>query len=173
MIPDERATRKEGTTMATTRFDAVTSSFAQTHSRRGAFRLLGLAALSASGLAVLNHEEGQAKKKRKKKSGKPASSGSTGSTTNAPSQPADMCPVSAKTNAPVCGNDPDGECSCHRAVEGNNFCSGQLNTCAGLRACSSTADCRESVGFHFVCQAADGGACGQVCVPECENRYPS
>ena len=83
-----------------------------------------------------------------------------------------MCPVSAKTNAPVCGTDPDGECSCHRAIEGNNFCSGQLNTCAGLRACTSTADCRESVGFHFVCQAADGGACGQVCVPECENRYP-
>jgi hypothetical protein len=160
--------------MATTRFDAVTSSLAQTHSRRGALRLLGLAALGASGLAVLKTEEGQAKKKRKKKGGKSATagSGSTGSTTNTPSRPADTCPVSAKTNAPVCGTDPDGECSCHRAIEGNNFCSGQLSTCAGLRACSSTAECRESVGFHFVCQAADGGACGQVCVPECENRYP-
>jgi hypothetical protein len=162
--------------MATTRFDAVTSSVAQTHSRRGALRLLGLAALSASGLAVLGHEETAAKKKRKKKGSTKGSSGSgsgsAGSTPSAPSQPADMCPVSAKTNAPVCGNDPDGECSCHRAIEGNNFCSGQLSTCAGLRACSSTADCRESVGFHFICQAADGGACGQVCVPECENRYP-
>ena len=161
--------------MERTRFDAVTSSFAQTHSRRDAFRLLGLAALSASGLAVLNHEEGQAKKKRKKNGGKTGTSsgsGSTGSTPTIPTRPADMCPVAAKTNAPVCGNDPDGECSCHRAIEGNNFCSGQLSTCAGLRACTSTADCRESVGFHFVCQAADGGACGQVCVPACENRYP-
>jgi len=158
--------------MERTRFDALTSNLSQTHSRRGALRLLGLAALGASGLAVLKTEDGQAKKKRKKKGSKTGSSGSTGSTTTTPSRPADMCPVAAKTNAPVCGNDPDGECSCHRAVEGNNFCSGQLNTCAGLRACSSTAECRDSVGFHFVCQAADGGACGQVCVPECENRYP-
>ena len=74
--------------MATTRFDAVTSSLAQTHSRRGALRLLGLAALSASGLAVLSHEEGQAKKKRKKKGSTKGSSGSgsgsAGSTTSTP-----------------------------------------------------------------------------------------
>ena len=150
--------------MATTRFDAITNSLAETHSRRGALRLLGLAALGASGLAVLGAEEGEAKKKRKK--------GKKSNTSSTPSRPADMCPVAARTNAPVCGMDPDGECSCHRAVEGNNFCGGQINTCAGLRACTSTADCRESVGFHFVCQAADGGACGQVCVPECENRDP-
>jgi hypothetical protein len=153
-------------TMETARFDELTSSFAQTHTRRGALRLLGLAAASAGSLTLLGSMDGEAKRKRKKKGGKKSSTGST------TSRPADMCPVAAKTNAPVCGTDPDGDCHCHLAVEGNNFCGGQINTCAGLRACTSTADCRESVGFHFVCQAAEGGACGQVCVPACENRNP-
>lgn len=135
-----------------------------------------MAALGTSGLAVLGHEDGQAKKKRKKKGSTKGGAGnestSGGSTSGGSTVPQDMCPVAANTNAPVCGNDPDGECSCHRVVECNTFCSGQLSTCAKLRACTNTADCRESVGFHFVCQASDGGACGQVCVPECENRYP-
>jgi hypothetical protein len=172
--------------METTRFDAITSTFAQRHGRRGALRLLGLAAFGAGSLTLLGHESGQSRNKKKggRKGGKgkgrpssgtpstPGSGGGTPSTPSTPSRPADMCPVSAKVNAPVCGTDPDGECHCHRAAEGNNFCGGQVNTCAGLRSCTSTADCRESVGFHFVCQAADGGACGQVCVPACENRDP-
>ena len=158
--------------MATTRFDALASSFAQTHTRRGALRLLGLAALGAGSATLLGSADGQART-RKKKGGKKHNTGSAGSTTSrTPTRPADMCPVAAKTNAPVCGMDPDGACDCHLAVEGNNFCGGQVNTCAGLRACTSTAYCRESVGFHFVCQAAEGGACGQVCVPVCENRDP-
>ena len=166
----------------TTRFDSITSSFAAQSSRRGALRSLAAMALGAGGLTVLRHDAGQAKKKGKKKGGKgkgdtsstipstpsTPSSGSTGG----PSIPQNQCPVSAKTNAPICGSDPDGACDCHLAVEGNNFCGGFLTTCAGLRSCTSTADCRESVGFHFVCQAADGGGCGQVCVPACENRYP-
>ena len=153
--------------MKTTRFDRITSSFAQSHDRRGALRLLATAALGAGGLTLLGHDAGQARKKGKKKGGK-----GKGSTSSTPSMPADQCPVSAKTNAPVCGSDPDGACDCHRSTEGNNFCGGFLTTCAGLRPCTSTVDCRESVGFHFVCQAADGGGCGQVCVPACENRYP-
>jgi hypothetical protein len=156
--------------METARFDELASSFAQTHSRRGALRLLGLAAVGAGSLTLLGAADGEARKRRGKKGGKKGNKGNTPDLT--PSRPADMCPVAAKTMAPVCGNDPDGECHCHLAVEGNNFCGGQITTCAGLRACSSTADCRESVGFHFVCQAAEGGACGQVCVPVCENRYP-
>ena len=84
-----------------------------------------------------------------------------------------MCPVSAKYNAPQCGTEPGGGiCDCHRTTEGNNFCGGMIESCASLRPCTSTQDCRDSVGFHFYCQAADGGACGQVCVPECANTYP-
>jgi hypothetical protein len=84
-----------------------------------------------------------------------------------------MCPVSAKVNAPICGSEPGGgTCDCHRTTEGNNFCGGMVDSCASLRPCTSTQDCRDSVGFHFYCQAADGGACGQVCVPECANTNP-
>jgi hypothetical protein len=158
-----------------TRFDELASSLAQTQSRRGALRLLGLAAVGAGSLTLLGSADGEArsKKRGKKKGGKKGNKGNTGNTPDrTPSRPADMCPVAAKTMAPVCGNDPDGECHCHLAVEGNNFCGGQVNSCSQLRACTSTADCRESVGFHFVCQAAEGGACGQVCVPVCENRDP-
>ena len=167
--------------MDTTRFDAITSTFAARSTRRGALCSLAAMALGAGGLTVLAHDAGHAKKKGKKKGGKgkgnttssaPSTPQSGGGTPSTPSTPADMCPVAAKVNAPVCGMDPDGGCHCHRAAEGNNFCGGQVNTCAGLRSCTSTADCRESVGFHFVCQAADGGACGQVCVPACENRNP-
>ena len=175
--------------MDTTRFDAITSSLAAastgTRARRGALRLLAAATLGAGGITLLGSRDGQARKKKgnKKKGGKgpggsstPSSpsggSGSGSGSPTTPSVPRDMCPVSAQYNAPVCGTDPDGECHCHRATEGHNFCGGQVNTCAGLRACTSTADCRESVGFHFVCQAATGGACGQVCVPACENRFP-
>ncbi len=56
--------------METTRFDQIASSFAQTHSRRGAFRLLAASATGASGLTVFGHDESQAKKRRKKKGGK-------------------------------------------------------------------------------------------------------
>lgn len=73
----------------------------------------------------------------------------------------------------MCGSEPGGgTCDCHRATEGNNFCGGMVDSCASLRPCTSTQDCRDSVGFHFFCQAADGGACGQVCVPECANTNP-
>jgi hypothetical protein len=58
------------TTTETTRFDALASSFAQTRSRRGTLRLLGLAAPGASSLSLLGHGDSQAKKQRKKKGGK-------------------------------------------------------------------------------------------------------
>jgi hypothetical protein len=180
--------------METSRFDTITSTVAQTGSRRGALRLLATAALGAGGLTLLGRTGTAAKKKSKGKGkgtgngtgkgngthggGSTGSGSSTpsapggGSGSSTPSIPQHQCPVAAKTNAPLCGNDPDGACDCHLAVEGNNFCGGFLTSCAGLRSCTSTQDCRESVGFHFVCQAAQGGGCGQVCVPACENRYP-
>jgi hypothetical protein len=177
------------------RLDHIASTFAQRSTRRGALRFLAAAAFGATGLTLLGANNTAAKSKNKKKgkrkgsnTGSGSSGGSTGGntggtgggagggTTGSPAGgttvPKDQCPVSAKTNAPICGNDPDGACDCHRSTEGNNFCGGHIATCASLRPCTSTQDCRDSVGFHFVCQAADGGACGQVCVPECENRNP-
>lgn len=172
--------------MATTRFDTLTSSLTQTHSRRGAFRLLGLAALGASGLAALGTEDGAAKKKRKKK-GKPSTT-STGSGSRR-----DRCggPVGICNADPTpCGTTADGQvCGCERAVEGNNVCvnSGADNVCAQAVECTSSdgpeaTSCRSQVGFHFVCQEAKrsgsqfcgcgfGTSTGRVCVPECDNAY--
>jgi hypothetical protein len=150
--------------MDTERFDRLSSTFAGTRSRRSALRLLAAAALGAGGLTFLGNADTEAKKRRKKKS-----AGHSGGHDGGRSIPRDQCPVSAKTNAPVCGWDPDGDCDCHRAIEGNNFCGGYLTTCTGLQPCTSTQDCRDTVGFHFVCQDANGGGCGQVCVPEVQN----
>jgi hypothetical protein len=154
--------------MDTQRFDRLTSTLVETRTRRGTLRLLAAAALGAGGLTVLGRGESEARKRRKSKKNGSGGSGGSGQR----STPRDQCPVSAKTNAPVCGMDPDGECDCHRAIEGNNFCGGFITSCEALHPCASTQDCRETVGFHFVCQAADGGGCGQVCVPECGNTTP-
>jgi hypothetical protein len=173
--------------MDTTRFDQFTFALASSSTRRQALRSLAGMATAAVVATALGVESGEARRKGKGKGhghghghGNGGSGGSGGSgggggggTTPPVSPPRDMCPVSAKVNAPICGSEPGGlTCDCHRATEGNNFCGGQVDTCASLRSCTSTQDCRESVGFHFFCQAADGGACGQVCVPECANTNP-
>jgi len=172
--------------MATTRFDTLTSSLTQTHSRRGAFRLLGLAALGASGLAALGTEDGAAKKKRKKGKKNP-----TGTTSTTSGSRRDRCggPVGICNADPTpCGTTADGQvCGCERAVEGNNVCvnSGADNVCAQAVECTSSdgpeaTSCRSQVGFHFVCQEAKrsgsqfcgcgfGTSTGRVCVPECDN----
>jgi hypothetical protein len=53
--------------MESTRFDQITSTFAQTRTRRSALGLLGMAALGASGLELLVADEGEARRRRKKK----------------------------------------------------------------------------------------------------------
>ena len=177
------------------RFDAITSTFAETHSRRGALRLLGLAALGASGLSLLGQQEGEAKKKRRgkrKKGGSRQSGGSSGGTVSGSRQ--DRCggPVGICNADPTpCGTTADGKiCGCERAVEGNNVCvnSGADNVCDTAVECTSTdgpeaTSCRNQVGFHFFCQEAKrsgnqfcgcgfGTATGRVCVPECDNTSP-
>ena len=102
----------------------------------------------------------------------------------APDVRPDVCVELAVCNAPYvgCGTTAGGvgDCSCERAVEGNRVCINALETCDGLVACTSTdgpeaTSCRNSVGFHFLCQQAKTDAqgrpcgCGQVCVPECDN----
>jgi hypothetical protein len=177
--------------MDSKRFDAITGSFADTHSRRGALRLLGLAALGASGLAVLGHEDGQAKKKKRKKKGSRRNSGSTGTLSGSRQ---DRCggPVGICNADPTpCGTTAEGKiCGCERSVEGNNVCvnSGADNVCKSAVECTSTdgpeaTSCRSQVGFHFYCQEAKrsgnqfcgcgfGTATGRVCVPECDNTSP-
>lgn len=150
--------------MDTERFDRLTSTFAETRTRRGALRILAAAVAGAGGLTFLSKSGASARTRRKKKSS--VHGGGHGGDRGIPR---DQCPVSAKTNAPVCGWEPGGDCDCHLAIEGNNFCGGYLTTCTSLQSCNSTQDCRETVGFHYVCQAANGGGCGQVCVPVCEN----
>jgi hypothetical protein len=83
---------------------------------------------------------------------------------------ADACPISAGCPSPVCGTEPGGgDCACKPTIEGNNACTGFISTCAGLPACTSTAQCVRDRGPRFVCQAATPGCgCGQVCVPLCE-----
>lgn len=53
--------------METQRFDAITSTLAQTQQRRSVFRLFGAAVLSASGVGILLSDEGEARRRRKKK----------------------------------------------------------------------------------------------------------
>lgn len=48
-------------------FDGITSTFAQTNSRRGAIRMLGAAVLSIGGVGLLGLQESDAKRKGKKK----------------------------------------------------------------------------------------------------------
>jgi hypothetical protein len=166
--------------MDTTRFDQFTFALASSGTRRQALRSFAGIATAAVAATALGVENGEAKRKKKGKGkgkgkghGGNGGGGNGGGTQPPVSRPPDMCPVSAKVNAPICGSEPGGgTCDCHRTTEGNNFCGGMVDTCASLRPCTSTQDCRDSVGFHFYCQAADGGACGQVCVPECANTNP-
>lgn len=176
--------------MDLTRFDQFAAAFVASSTRRQAVRALAGIASAAAVAGALGAEPGDARRKGKGKgkgkgNGKGGGTGTGGSggsgsgggggggDASTPTVPPDMCPVSAKTNAPICGSEPGGlTCDCHRATEGNNFCGGFIETCAGLKPCASTQDCRNTVGFHYFCQAADGGGCGQVCVPECANTNP-
>lgn len=172
--------------MDTTRFDQFTFALASSGTRRQALRSLAGIATAAVAATAFGAESGEARRKghgkgkgkgKGKGNGKGGGGnggGNGGGGTNPPApRPPDMCPVSAQYGAPACGTEPGGIiCDCHLAVEGNNFCGGQVDSCASLQPCSSTQDCRDSVGFHYVCQAQKGGACGQVCVPVCENTNP-
>ena len=137
--------------MDTERFDRMTVALTDTRSRRGVLRLLTGSAL-AGGLAVLGGSAAEAKRKKK--------------------MPRDMCPVSRPApNAPRCGGAIPGEdCTCNKAVEGNNVCIAFIESCSvgGEFTCTSTRQCVRERGFHFVCQAAGAGSCGQVCLPTCD-----
>jgi hypothetical protein len=90
------------------------------------------------------------------------------------------------TPPPACGTTAPGDldCSCEVAVENNRVCINFIESCDGLQACTSTdgdeaTSCKSLVGNHFFCQKAKTDAqgrpcgCGQVCVPECDNPFPT
>ena len=83
-----------------------------------------------------------------------------------------------------CGTSATGEtCGCEQTVEGNNVCVDGANPCPNVVECTSSQDCRDTLGFHFYCQEAKrsqqfpgqfcgcgfGTATGRVCVAECDN----
>lgn len=156
--------------MDSARFDRIVTSFAETRTRRQVFRFLGVAALGAAGFASFAGNEADARKKCPKgKKGKKCRKHQGTSTLP------DRCPVSAPApNSPTCGMSAEGEaCTCTRATEGNNICVNFIDqSCDTLRSCTNTKECRDTVGFHFFCQAAGTGSCGQRCVPECDNTSP-
>ena len=92
-----------------------------------------------------------------------------------------------------CGTSATGEtCGCEQTVEGNNVCVDGANPCPNVVECTSSQDCRDTLGFHFYCQEAKlsqqfpgqfcgcgfGTGTGRVCVAECDNtdvvfRHPT
>ena len=96
---------------------------------------------------------------------------------------ANQCPTAFTCTCPFGGPDPasncgtqagGGICTCHRSTEGNTVC---LNPTATAQACTSSQQCRNTVGFGFFCKAVprcatNGVACGpdaQRCYPRCDN----
>ena len=161
--------------METTRFDQITSTLAETSTRRGAQRFLVAAAFGAGSMVLLGADESEARRRR------------SGSRADRCSGPVGIC----NADPTPCGRTATGEiCGCERSVEGNNVCvnSGDGNVCAQAVECTSTdgpeaTSCRSQVGFHFYCQeakSANGKFCGcgfgtttgRVCVPECDNTNP-
>ncbi len=63
---------------------------------------------------------------------------------------------------------PHDYCSCHKSVEGENFCSNS-STCQELVHCSTSDDCEAffGSGSRYRCIAPDGCCGGHVCAPPC------
>lgn len=93
----------------------------------------------------------------------------------------DRCPTVTVCNDPngvSCGTTAGIEqnpCTCGRTVEGNTACINFIEKCEDFPPCESTQECRDTVGFHFFCQAPKTDAqgrpcgCGRRCLPECDN----
>jgi hypothetical protein len=98
------------------------------------------------------------------------------------------CPDPFGGPAPVCGKvaGDNGDCGCIKTTEGNNVCVNQTDghgdfiDASTLHTCSSSQQCRDTVGFHFYCAAVtrspSGKLCGSDvprCWPECDNPTPA
>jgi hypothetical protein len=104
--------------MDSQRFDAITSTLGQTPTRRGMVRLLGLAALSATGLGLLVADDSSARR-RKKRGGK-------GSARCLKS--GDLC----ETDGQCCGTDLICEVPTNASNSDTRCCGAQGATCGGV-----------------------------------------
>jgi hypothetical protein len=104
--------------MHSQRFDAITSTVGQTPTRRGLVRLLGLAALSASGLGLLVADDSRARR-RKKRGGK-------GNTRCLKS--GDLC----ETDGQCCGDNQICEVPTNASNSDTRCCGAQGATCGGV-----------------------------------------
>lgn len=160
--------REKGPNMDGQQFDRF-AQLVTTQTRRRALGLFAAAIAGATAPVLADTDVAAKKKRRKRKKKRGGGSGS----------PQDQCPAPGVCNAdpPVCGSGADGKpCGCDRTTEGNNACIAFVESCESFAPCTSTQDCRDSVGFHFFCQAnKTNGAgvpcgCGGRCLPECDNR---
>ena|SRR5215208_2062365 len=131
--------------MATTRFDKITSSLAQTQTRRGVLRLLATAALGAGGLTALGHDASQAKKKgkRKKKTKVTPNTRATGQSCATRNDCASaLCPSGTCQTCAIdadCGSDAFGGCFCDQpAAGGPRVCSSNRVPSGGAGVSSCT-----------------------------------
>jgi hypothetical protein len=185
--------------MNPSRFDsfarALTEANGQSPSRRSLLYLFGGGLVAAGLTPVL---EAEAKKHKKHKKHKHRGGGGGGGGTCDPACGFNtVCKngacVAAENicNGPTgicdadptpCGHAATGEtCGCELTVEGNNVCVNGVDACPNVVECTSSQDCRDTLGFHFFCQEAKtnaqgnfcgcgfGTATGKVCVAECDN----
>ena len=186
--------------MDSTHFDslarALSGSSAGNRSRRSLFTLLG-GGLAAAGLAPALGSEAKRKKHRHKKHRHPSGggggdggcdplcgfntvceNGTCVAAANICSGPTGICDA----DPTPCGHAATGEaCGCERTVEGNNVCVNGVDACPTVVSCTSSQECRDTLGFHFFCQEAKtnsqgkfcgcgfGTTTGRVCVAECDN----
>ena len=147
--PASSQTGRQETTMATTRFDQITSSLAQKQTRRGALRLLATAALGAGGLTALGHDAGQAKNKKKGKRKKKTTvtpytraNGQSCATRNdcasvlCPNGTCQTCAIDAD-----CGSDAFGGCFCDQPAAGGPTVCSSNRVPSGGAGVSSCAIC--------------------------------
>jgi hypothetical protein len=125
----------------TTRFDRITVNVAQSSSRRGVLRLLGVAALGAGSLTCFGAAEGEAKRRRKHKKRKK-------------SQPQDQR-QKPSPSGPTCS---DGK---KNGSETDVDCGGTCPRCNVGKMCTTRNDCTTALCVGGICQEATNPAdCG-------------
>jgi hypothetical protein len=134
--------------METAGFDQFTSSFARTHTRRGALRLLASAALGAGGLTALGHDAGQAKKKRKRKKKKTT-------VTPAPRATGQRCATGKDCASALCGSGTCLTCSLDADCGSGCFCAQPSG--GGTKVCVAIQYTRGAISNCAIC------ASGEIC----------
>jgi len=150
--------------MDTTRFDKLTSTFAQSQSRRGALRLLGAALVSAGGLGLLAADESHARRKKKGHGGKGGHGSGTGGGTGGGNQDGTGGGTGSGTGTGGGGGNGSGTGGGPKKNLGE-LCNPQSDVCRGdlqcappttRHTCSSTVE-----GVDAWCCVPPGGRCSE------------